>query len=615
MSSFITLFSSEGQLAPRTSVIPFPETIVRDVVVRVCRQSGYPSAVPDGTRFLSVSREGPKGRTTDGSKSTLQVEWAPASPGTTRFEFGIYDDSNSYHRIFNVVATQNFGLLLEKEFRRLPAAPPGGQVRANDSGEVLVGPGERLSEDDLHYIEHPDSILYYSGCASAGQLSDFFNGKFTLGRYVQFGKNKPVPTPGPRLFLEELGASIVGGAAGSGKTSLLARWQTSARRAGYTVLILDPRGDLLAKAGRGMSDDSCFFFSTSDHDDQSDTLNLLPSHHHRNHIEAFVRLLLPEESREVQQRASVLIHLVGIYAERFPDQFELHPADVSHLQALANDERLFSEWMTLLLHADDSGDERHQALAREGGNWLARICDALKSDLFPDRGRRPPNQTYFDHMGQIERAAASLICGERSGRTFNLQQILTSAKPLVAGLEIVPEDHDHFELMPALIREDLHRALDERTRLLKRGASLPPVLILVDECRHFPHVGASAVSVWARQTKVHCAVSLSTLDELGVESGQSDEVLERANLVCLGSVAGSLFESVKRRLRERRRQSVTRSTRRASDGPHRELTLTEAPGDYFTKQELESLPAGKRPALVIAGATKLKRPILTDFAE
>jgi hypothetical protein len=271
--------------------------------------------------------------------------------------------------------------------------------------DPIIGPGERLQGP------FAGNLRDYSVFATLEDTQDLREGTLPLGRYCfrpPHLKNEEDDTP---LFLsrDETGTRdrrgvLICAPQNSGKTTLLANWAKAANQGGYSLFLIDVKGNLHHRLGTLKGD--VFRFTTDPSDETGDRINLLQDLDPftavgSERIRDLATALLPRESavnggkedqflyRNWVTWLTAMFHLVKLREAYCPEHYledsgERREADLSDVYAIAVDEKVLFDYINVLRNAEAIRKSNGEPLAHCGVDyWVLESLHLLDPQKSP----------------------------------------------------------------------------------------------------------------------------------------------------------------------------------------------------------------------------------------
>jgi len=525
---------------------------------------------------------------------------------------------------------------------------------APDSHNPVVAPGERLAS------AYTGNLLDYSGCATAEAVRDLEQGDLPLGRYT-FGYGDPfladVPARpvvrGKDLFLanDRTGqpmlykGALVCAPQNSGKTRLIYRWAAAANRAGYSVFLIDVKGNMYPELAPRLSG-KVFHFTTDPLDDDSDGINFLtglyplsgegPDESRADpvatlRVRQLVEAILPKEGWEQGEQAyfyqnhvswmAGLLQLLLLFRNYRPQHFIDGEPDLSYLYDLARDEDTLWDVITKLREIEGSLPSE-QRLQPGVDYWVNEISLLISADRGGQRTREYSYRTLtqsivnalqpFSQMGTLfPKISKGRDEALRPRRFFSLESLNDPTEPVTIIFAAREQDLDDSRTTVSIAMKKMQHFLFDRMTMREPR----PVVLLLDEARRIRGFSPADYITFARQAKAGCVVVYQSLDQIG-EPAKIRTILENVGVqIYLGSLVGETARHFIDMLPKKRQATFSFSQSRSQGEASHAVQTGYEVVDYFSTAELYRLPAGRWPALVYINDLPRRDPILVDMEE
>ncbi|QVL33914.1 TraM recognition domain-containing protein [Telmatocola sphagniphila] len=623
-------------------------------VLSACRFEGI--KVLRDSRFATAYRKSKRGNSVIGSwekESRLELNWEPQSD-LVKLNVVAYDAAIGNPKILDTATCKE----ITEAFLRLV------QPSISPSSEVVLMPGE----SSLGPSRGP--IRDYSRCAREEELSDLFHGDLPLGRYA-FGRTPQALRHGKPLFLSRFphtnqpmiyNGVLLCAPQNSGKTELLLTWAAAANRAGYSIFMIDVKGNLRSKLDRFKNTwrGELFHFSVRPGIDSARLNFLAPLAYGQpldsKRLESLAGAILPAEGWDGEGgeaemfyqsrllRLTAFLHILKFrhdycykyIAKRNPngrpgDYYILSegtaPAipSLSELYNFATDEELVCFWIKRIAEAEKSLESlgRGKLLPEKRVEmWARDIAPILHPDYLPGIGqRRDPKVGYRDLTYGVALALHPFSEGvllERtspsgSGKLFDFQTLNRSKNehPVSLLLEVGEDDPKQAAAITSLTVRALEPILHTRMHTPPPGCSSTddwqPLLLLLDETRRIRSFNPIEYITFARERRAACVMVYQSLNLIGT-AAEIDTILSNVGTqIYLGKLVGDTATAFSRMLpSEDRKIYVTNE----SDGS---VQSRWEPRPILTAAELYRLPSGNWPALVHIHDLPCRKPFLVDL--
>jgi TraM recognition site of TraD and TraG len=547
----------------------------------------------------------------------------------------------------------------EEHGRDEHAPPPRRQPASRGR---IVAPGEVPTE--VAWGDMRD----YAGCATEDEVADLrrqnvdgLDRVLPLGRYFRFGQSNDtapllylpgssVPAPGTdgdrvpaELPVAYQGALVVA-PQDSGKTKLIVRWAKAANRAGYSLFLVDVKGNLhqkLLEAGLGGE----ILHFTTQPGVRSDRINFLAGMGAVTNpalawqVRQLAHAILPDEGFEegeqkyfLQNRMiwlRSLIHLLKLKEAYVPRRF-VDPvsnvkrvADLADLYAfIADPQALFEDLKHLLRLEEGSGRYRREQVFGGARAWISRAALLFSKDEVPG-GQRGPQATYQEYVQGLltpleSFAAGGILCekikdgvDQPGARLFSLDRLGADTQVTIL-LTAREQELDDAVTVTSMAVKRLQQLLFERMGQRRR-----PILMLLDETRRIRSFRPGEYITFAREAMAGCVIVYQSLDQIKDER-EITEILENVGTqIYLGGVVGKTAERLIQFLPKRWRPTFSHSMSVGFDGTSSTGSWEQRQelGGFFETSDLFRLPTGPRGALVYLKSHPGGRPFIVDLDE
>jgi hypothetical protein len=566
--------------------------------------------------------------------------------------------------------TQRIGLFLDATpdlLRQASASLHAGMRQqtgraAPASRGRIIAPGEAPTE------AASGDVRDYAGCATEQEVADL--GRFDahgaervlpLGRYFRFdnrndtapllylpgsavpssdARSYPVPDELPMAYQ----GTLVVAPQDSGKTKLIVRWAKAANRAGYSLFLVDVKGNLHRKLLDAGLDGEFLHFSTQP-DMQSDRINFLAGMGAVTdralawQVRQLAHAILPDEGFDAGEQQYFLqnrliwlrslIHLLKLKEAYVPKRF-VDPAthlkrvaDLADLYAfIADPQALFADLKHLLRLEEGSGRYRREQVFGGARAWISRAALLFSKDEVPG-GQRGPQATYQEYVQGLltpleSFAAGGMLCDkicdgvdEPGARLFSLDRLGADGQVTIL-LTAREQELDDAVTVTSMAVKRLQQLLFERM-----GHARRPILMLLDETRRIRSFRPGEYITFAREAMAGCVVVYQSLDQIKDER-EITEILENVGTqIYLGGVVGKTAERLIGFLPKRWRPTFSHSLSASFDGPSPGGSWEQRQelGDFFATSDIFRLPTGRRGALVYLKNHPAGRPFIVDLDE
>lgn len=630
---------------------------LRDLIPSAFRRCGFiEPRVDDLTRTATARIERPYNDPLGGEERLLaHLAWrsGPDQPGRSEAAWIVVEDGRKRPSRDGRRLMERLGEVLADWARRRAA----GEAADDDAPprDPTVGPGQVF--DGLF----TGNLRDYSACATLDELGHLRTGVLPLGRYA-FERRPGAVEHGPPLYLGpsrsgaplEHNGVLICAPQNSGKTKLIVRWAEAANRAGYSLLLVDVKGNLHAKlAGRLRG---AVYHLSTDARVEGDRLNPLGglsvrSPEDTERIQSLVAALLPDRKRDRDRRTdeddfhsrnrtvwlTALVHILKLrelyYPRRIVDEAgRPRSVDLGDLYELAVDEGLLQSTLGELARGEEALVRHERVLPHCGvGYWAREIVQLLHPDWAPPdlagslpRGQRSHEHGFRDYTQSIVQAIEPFsrhgtlhrkVRDTGPGRLFALDDLGRGDEPVTIILAAREQDLEKAETLLALCVARLEHLLFDRMSPSRGPGPLNPVLLLLDETRRIRAFEPNRYITFAREAQAGCVVVYQSLEQIGDEHAVY-EVLENVGVqVYLGSLVGKTAQRFIETLPRRSRAAVSEQFSFGAEGRERTITRGRELVELLTPNELYQLPAGEWPALVYLNDQPRRRLVLVDMDE
>ena len=512
------------------------------------------------------------------------------------------------------------------------------------SGYVL-GPGELPDTEKI--AEAGFVAKDYSSCAQAAELDDLKDGVLPLGQYV-FGKSDDALRYGPRLYLgphdsgalREYDGTLIVAPINRGKTQLLKRWTVAANRAGYSILLVDVKGNLFAQLrdrlkGRILhftTDPNIRCGDTSTSANASDRMNLLDglewrSAEGRKRIDSIVEILLPaagwrgeggEAGMRFANRVRYLRALINILLMAHHYSSHSRAPDLGDLYDLANSEARLMRCLRIIA-AGEGAAKKNGPVPGVGFAWWANeVAPLISSKLLPQLGQRDPTKAYTDYTFGVLLALRpfardgifhSKIASHGPGGKFSLD-LLDGREQTTLVLSLRTQDGLESDTLFSIAAKRLEQVLFERFN----KDDPRPVLLLMDEAIRLREFDPPAFIAVAREAKAGCVAVYQSLDP--IEDSQRRLLLSTVGTqIYLGSLPAGTARTLTDNLPKRKSNVPSIAVTESQQGRTRSISFPGQEVPLVGMAELTQLPAWPYSAFVYIRDHRSGKPFIVDLDE
>ncbi|MDX1988718.1 MAG: hypothetical protein SFV17_18680 [Candidatus Obscuribacter sp.] len=512
--------------------------------------------------------------------------------------------------------------------KRLANVADGGYER-----NPILGPEDTLKGPFL------GNLRDYSGCASLKELTALYNGVLPLGRYVNPNGTEN-GQQSRQLFLNrfestnarmEYNGIMICAPQNSGKTELIKRWARAANLKGYSLFIIDVKGNLKKKLGPLQG--KTYYFST-DPNEPSDRVNFLSDLKATDidKISQLATAILPSEGWEsgkdhfhYQNRLiwlGAIIHILKLYEHYYFDNKEHlngQPVDLSDLYNLVAREDYLLDTIRAVEWAEG---KKIKQIPCSVYPWLTKIS-LLLSERDHTLGKRGPEDTFPEYtQGMIvalEPFASNDGLGTlypkirskgQKGTLFDFN-LLGSAEQVTIILSAREQDLEKAVTVLSMTIKKLQNMLFDRFRQDEPR----PLLLLLDETRRIRSFRPNEYVTFAREAKAGCVLVYQSLDQIGEERAVMELLENIGTQVYLRTLVGNtarFFQSV---LPKRFRTNFSISTSFGESGPSSTVQTGQVLDDYFSTFDLYRLPGGTWTSLIYIRDLGQGKPFIVDMEE
>jgi hypothetical protein len=508
-----------------------------------------------------------------------------------------------------------------RRVRHDPVLPPGG---------TLTGPWT-------------GRLLDYSGCATLDEAADLVKAPgdekvLPLGFYAFTPPGDDdeamtdVPEPSPLLCLGRyangglmvFNGTLVVAPQNSGKTELIVRWALAANAAGYSVFVVDVKGEMFRRLRAEGLQGRVLYFTTDPEPTEPlgnlQNLNLLDgldclTAPGRRRIEQLVEAMLPitevkdEEGREYwEMRARWITAMVNLLllSDDFTGDCD---ADLGTLYRLASNENELLDLMTVVETGFASGDVDPPDPPVE--YWRNELSQLLGPDNGGARDARYTYQYLTSSITTLLRpfSQAGVLRSRTSGTSdFRLEEVNSDAAVTIV-LAAREQDGEEAKTVLSMVIKRLEQIFYDRRKL----DSPIPVLLLLDETRRIRGFQPAEYITFARDAKAGVVLVYQSLTQIR-DPDRRIEILENVGTqIYLRSVTGETAKQLIALLPVRGRPTFSSSETVSDEGGSEALQLGQEAVPYFSTAELYRLPAGEHPALVYIKDHGGGKPMLVDM--
>jgi len=518
----------------------------------------------------------------------------------------------------------------------------------------IIGPGETLDR----IVQ--GTVYDYGACGTTKQAHQRSVGILPAG--VWAFRRKGDVTYGPRIYLDaptiERGVLLCA-PAGVGKTHLLVKWALAARKHGYSVFIVDVKGNLLKNYPQlDPGDGSLFHFST-DLDADSDRINFLaglgwvaPSpkrgvdyddlkEREFSRIDESVgdisRMLLEEpkiqddELRFYENRLNWLhafIHLLKLQEFYFPNDFArngtLRSADLSDLFDLVRNEQGFLALARRLLVEEQRREKDPRCPPVRFGvqHNLYALGPLIRRDAESPLDQFS-QQTSNENFGLLTLGIVNAlkpfsvrlrarVSDVGSGSLFRIEQAFSGSKPCSIVFSAVPETDSAAKALLSIAVRRLRQLVNAR---LKADERKVPMLLLLDETVMIRGFDPDQYVAFNRQAQAGCVLVYQDLSAIGSDDKALRVLRNVGAQVYMGSLSGKTLQLFQQSLGKRRRTRASTGASHSVDGRSSSETWIDEEVDKLGAAELADLPGGVRPGVVVIRTPEGQSvpPVIVDF--
>jgi hypothetical protein len=499
-------------------------------------------------------------------------------------------------------------------------------------GEILEGP-------------YTGRLLDYSGLARFDEVKDLDSAAsedniLPLGIYAyDHDEDGEIVPSSDRLLclsrfanrgLMSYNGTLVVAPQNSGKTELIVRWAKAANAKGYSVFLVDVKGELhrrLKKEGVG---GRVLFFSTDPAPDiKSDRLNLLDgldclTPEGRDEIDQLIEAMLPlHETRDEQGREYWLVRAQWLAAminllllkDVFTRERE-HPATLADVHRIASSE---NELVKLILVVQ-AGFEHLRAKGRatpapDVSYWIVQLAALLSSERKDIKGGERDQRYHYATLTigitNLLRpfSEAGVLKARTSGRSdFRLEEI-NGAAPVTIILAAREQDGEKAKTVLTFVIKRLEQIFYGRRKM----TDPTPVLLLLDETRRIRGFEPDKYITFARDAKAGVVLVYQSITQIR-DLNSREEILENVGTqIYLRSVTGETAKRLIGLLPEGGRPTFSVTESESTEGASESVQHGQERVPYFTTAELYRLPAGRWPALVYVKDHGPGKPFLVDM--
>jgi hypothetical protein len=623
---------------------------------------------PDGRSATAIRDTQQQGALVKRETVQAVLRWRQITDGVTRVEWDVFDFSIGQRGSVHTRAGKEFGQAIRFVVYGAPEAAPVPH-------DLVIGPGEPFDG------RFSGNLRDYSFCSISSDVADFECGKLPLGVYAFTRGGDTVL--GKPLYLggDSTGAPIlykgvlVCAPQNSGKTKLILRWAKAANLARYNQLIIDVKGNLLAKLSAANWRGPIYYLTTAPNQRQdepeSDRINFLAGYIEEpdgiraettDRLRQLVTALLPSEGwtesggkdeffyRNRVIWLTALVHILLLRQIYRPWSFKdcrlvsaecrrdgsqrsrdfcragvcVRTADLGDLYELTVSESWLCEVIAQLRVDEAAARAKPNVSMPECGvdYWVRELALLLDAKAMPGDGQRPENESFQQYTAGLKQALEPFarhgtlhrrVKDNGPGRLFRLEDLGVGPPEEPVTIVIAARDQDQInaETLLSLVITRLQHLLFDRMPLRNPR----PILLLLDETRRIRGFEANRYITFAREAKAGCVIVYQSLEQIG-DDKKIAEILENIGTqIYLGSLVGSTANHFINSLPKRYRAAHAETVQRTASGIIRNENIGHELIDCFTTNDLYSLPAGEYPALVLVADQPRRRPILVSMDE
>jgi hypothetical protein len=527
----------------------------------------------------------------------------------------------------------------------------------------IVAPGEVLEETPQ------GDFRDYSGCATEAELADLHLSTASalprvlpLGRFYRFDQTAG---PGPLLYLPgtavppsaETGypvphelpqayqGTLIVAPQDSGKTKFVVRWAKAANRAGYSLFLVDVKGNLHEKLLEANLGGKLRHFTTQP-GVASDRINFLTGMGHVTdrilawQVRQLAHAILPSDGLDggehqyfLQNRLiwlRSLIHLLKLKEAYLPKRFvdphtnRKRTAGLADLYEFIADPQSLQNDLKEMLDLEENGRGRYRRDEVFGGAraWINRAALLFSHDEVPG-GQRGPQATYQEYVQGLLTPLESFSNGgvlfdkvcdgpdSEDGRLFSLDQ-LGGDEQVTIVLTAREQELDDAVTVTSMAVKRLQQMLFERMGKRKR-----PVLMLLDETRRIRSFHPGQFITFAREAMAGCVIVYQSIDQIA-DGREITEILENVGAqIYLNGAIGKTAQRLIEFLPRRWRPTFSRTFSASLDGGGSSGTWEQRQElvDFFQTGDLFRLPSGPRSALIYLKNHPTGRPFIVELDE
>jgi hypothetical protein len=488
------------------------------------------------------------------------------------------------------------------------------------------------------------TLLDYSACAKLDELDELVHRPgdkkaLPLGFY-RFDPDPKLPQGSllslgayqSRAPMEYNGVLIVA-PQNSGKTELIVRWALAANQAGYNVLLVDVKGNLLPRLKKeGLRGHVWHYTTDPEPDVEAHSLNLLDElscitavgrHRLGQLIDVLIRVDEHDGKNQdfwINQKRILEGFITLLKLREYLDRTK--PADLGEVYKLAMDENelvsCILEVRTTLIGkvaARQAPDEIDMDFLRFVVLQLASVI-SLNDNRLPND--LPPGQREerFSYQSVTMGVAMTLAPFNRYGTLyrrsfgrgdFNLRDIDGEEQTTIV-LAAREQDGEIAKTVLTAAVKRLEQILYDRR---KNENPSRRILLLLDETRRIKGFDPADFITFARDAKAGCVLVYQSLSQIKDENDRTIILENIGTQIYLRSLSGKTADAFVELLPKRTRPSYSITEVGEGESTSVQTGLQEVP--FIGHQELYKLPAGPHPALVFIKETKMGKPFLVNM--